>query len=87
MSAKSFDKYRKSVQHGLYASPEFRDMLVLALKIGMDGASLAKVAASLIILGYQKGETELETTEGIINGLNGALQLYAQITTEEDTIH
>jgi hypothetical protein len=84
---KSFEDYRKGVQRRLFNSSEFREMTVIALKIGLDNGGLAKVAASLIVVGYRKGETEQEVTDGIINGLHGALQVFTQLATEDGTIH
>jgi hypothetical protein len=47
---------------------------------------LAQVAASLVLMGYARGEQEEQVAEGIANGLEGALQIYTQIAAE-GTIH
>jgi hypothetical protein len=84
---KPFEEYRKGIQRKLHYSLEFQQMLGLAVSIGMDNGGLAKVAASLIVVGYRNGESEMEVVHGIINGLSGALQVYAQMATDDGTIH
>ena len=83
---KSFDEYNREVQLLLNLSTEFRHMVTIAIKIGLNEEGLAQVAATLVTMGYARGESVLETARGIKDGLEGALQIYTQVASG-DTIH
>ena len=83
---KSFDEYNREVQLLLNLSLEFRHMVALAIKIGLNEEGLAQVAATLVTMGYARGESVLETAQGIKNGLNGALEIYMSVAAG-NTIH
>jgi hypothetical protein len=84
---KSFDLFNDTVQEILNNSKSFRELVHIAISIGMRNEDLAQVAAIMVVMGWHRGEREEQVAEGIANGLEGALQLYTQIMADDETIH
>ena len=86
MRKTSFDEFNVQVQTILNLSTKFRELIHVAVGIGMPHEDLARVASSLVLMGYHRGEPPEVVAFEIADGLNNALQIYTQIAAD-GTVH